>query len=256
MLILNSKKIIEEKLKILKTKIDNFKIKPKMTIIQIGDIFESNKYIAIKMRIAAGIGIITKHLKLDKKINQEALVELIKKECKETDGLIVQLPLPKHLDKEIILNAVDFKKDIDGLSKINHDLLYLNKKCIVPATAKAIISLLIAYDIEVKDKKVGVIGESNLVGKPTRELLKQMGAIVTSFNIETGIQNSEKADILIVAAGSPNLIKVDNIKQNAVIIDVGVNKLKNSNKICGDVDFESVKNKASAISPIIGGVGP
>ncbi|MGL5643680.1 MAG: bifunctional 5,10-methylenetetrahydrofolate dehydrogenase/5,10-methenyltetrahydrofolate cyclohydrolase, partial [Metamycoplasmataceae bacterium] len=160
------------------------------------------------------------------------------------------------LDKQTVLDAVDFHKDIDGLSQKNHDLLYQNQKCIVPATAKAIISLLNAYNIEVKGKQIGVVGESNLVGKPTKELLIKMGAIVTSFNIDTGIKNSEQADILIVAAGSPNLIKAENIKQNAVIIDVGVSRVDESNKVYGDVDFDSVKNKASAISPVIGGVGP
>ncbi|MGL5205795.1 MAG: tetrahydrofolate dehydrogenase/cyclohydrolase catalytic domain-containing protein [Metamycoplasmataceae bacterium] len=256
MLILNGRKVSEEKLEILKNKISNFKVKPKMTIIQVGDIFESNKYIRIKMEVATKIGVIPNHIKLDEEIEQEELIQLIKNECNQTDGLIIQLPLPKSLDKQAILDAVDFHKDIDGLSQRNHDLLYKNQKCIIPATAKAIISLLKAYDIEVKGKQVGVIGESNLVGKPTKELLIKMGAIVNSFNIDTGIQNSEKADILIVAAGSPNLIKAENIKENAVIVDVGVSRINGSNKAYGDVDFESVKNKASAISPTIGGVGP
>ncbi|MGL5617889.1 MAG: bifunctional 5,10-methylenetetrahydrofolate dehydrogenase/5,10-methenyltetrahydrofolate cyclohydrolase [Metamycoplasmataceae bacterium] len=256
MLILNGKKVSEKRLEILKSKISNFKVKPKMTIIQVGDIFESNKYIGIKMQIAMEIGIISKHIKLDEGIEQEELIQLIKNECKETDGLIVQLPLPKNLNKQAILDTVDFHKDIDGLSQRNQDLLYQNQECIIPATAKAIVSLLIAYDIDVRGKQVGVIGESNLVGKPTKKLLNKMGAIVTSFNIDTGIKNSEKADILIVAAGSPNLIKAENIKVNAIIVDVGVSRVNGFDKIYGDVDFESVKNKASAISPNIGGVGP
>ncbi|MGL5733170.1 MAG: bifunctional 5,10-methylenetetrahydrofolate dehydrogenase/5,10-methenyltetrahydrofolate cyclohydrolase [Metamycoplasmataceae bacterium] len=256
MLILNGKKVAEEKLETLKRKISKFKIKPKMTIIQVGDIFESNKYIGIKMRLATEIGIISKHIKLNQEVNQEELIQLIKNECNETDGLIVQLPLPEHLDKQAILDAVDFNKDIDGLSQRNRDLLYQKKLCIIPATAKAIVNLLDAYDIPVRGKQIGVIGESNLVGKPTKELLTNMGAIVTSFNIKTGIKNSEKADILIVAAGAPNLIKAENIKWNAVIVDVGVSRVNGSNKVHGDVDFESVKNKASAISPTIGGVGP
>ncbi|MDK2819986.1 MAG: bifunctional 5,10-methylenetetrahydrofolate dehydrogenase/5,10-methenyltetrahydrofolate cyclohydrolase, partial [Mycoplasmataceae bacterium] len=112
------------------------------------------------------------------------------------------------------------------------------------------------YKIEFKNKKIVIIGESNLVGKPTKELLIRMGANVKSLNKETGISGTENADILIVAAGSPNLIKAENIKKNAIIIDVGVNRNGSSNKICGDVDFESIKDKALGISPTIGGIGP
>jgi methylenetetrahydrofolate dehydrogenase (NADP+)/methenyltetrahydrofolate cyclohydrolase len=256
MLILNGKILAEQKLTILKNKISAMTIKPKMSIIQIGNVFESNKYIAIKIKQANQIGVETKHIQLDELIKSEDLISLIKKESQETDGLIIQLPLPEHLDKQLILDAVDIKKDIDGLSQANHNLLYQNQDCIFPATAKAIISLLSFYDISIKDKNICVIGESNLVGKPTKELLKRMGGIVNSFNLTTGIDGSEKADILIVAAGSPHLVKADNIKVGAVIIDVGVSKVGSSNKIYGDVDFESIKNKASAISPTIGGVGP
>lgn len=256
MLILDGKKIAEKKLEILKNQISNFEIKPKMTIIQLGEVFESNKYIAIKIKVASQIGIKTKHIKLSEQTNENELIELIEKECLVTDGLIIQLPLPSHINKQLILDSVDFNKDIDGLSQTNHNLLYQNKECIFPATAKAIITLLSFYNIELKNKNIAVVGESNLVGKPTKELLIRKGAIVTSFNIETGIKGTEEADILIVAAGSPNLISEENIKQDAVIVDVGVSKLEGSNKIYGDVDFESIKNKASAISPTIGGVGP
>lgn len=256
MILLDGKKLAQKKLAILKNKISSFDKKPRMTIIQIGDIFESNKYIDIKIKTANEIGVETNHIKLSEQINQNELIEIIKRECKDTDGLIVQLPLPNHLNKQLILDTVDFDKDIDGLSQLNHDLLYKNKECIFPATAKAIISLLVDYQIPIKGKHIAIIGESNLVGRPTKELLVRMGAIVNSFNLETGIKDSEKADILIVAAGSPNLIKAENIKKDAIIVDVGVSKINGSNKIHGDVDFESIKNKASAISPTIGGVGP
>ncbi|MGL6125338.1 MAG: bifunctional 5,10-methylenetetrahydrofolate dehydrogenase/5,10-methenyltetrahydrofolate cyclohydrolase [Metamycoplasmataceae bacterium] len=256
MIILDSKKIVKEKIEILRSKITLLETKPRMTIIQVGDIFESNKYINIKMKVAKNIGIICRHVKLSEQVKQNELIDLVKKECQKTNGLIIQLPLPNHIDKQAILDSIDFKKDIDGLSQINNNLLYQNKECIIPATAKAIMYLLSAYNIEIKNKKIGVIGESNLVGRPAKELLIRKGAIVTSFNIETGIENSNKSDILIVAAGSPHLIKAQNIKENAVIIDVGVSKLNGSNKIYGDVDFESIKSKASAISPTIGGIGP
>ncbi len=256
MLILDGKILANQKLEFLKKQISIMITKPKMSIIQVGDVFESNKYIGIKIKQAKSIGIETNHIKLSEYIEQDELISLIKKECKQTNGLIIQLPLPQHLDKQKLLDAVDIEKDIDGLSQKNHNMLYQNKECIFPATAKAIISLLTFYNIPIKKQNIGIIGESNLVGKPTKELLERMGGIVNSFNLETGIKKSENADILIVAAGSPNLVKAENIKEGAVIIDVGVSKTKLSNKIFGDVDFESVKNKASAISPTIGGVGP
>ncbi len=256
MLILDGKILANQKLKFLEKQISTMKIKPQMSIIQVGDVFESNKYIGIKIKQANSIGVKTNHIKLSENIDQEELTSLIKKECKQTDGLIVQLPLPQHLDKQKLLNAVDSEKDIDGLSQKNHNMIYQNKECIFPATAKAIISLLTFYNIPIKNQQIGIIGESNLVGKPTKELLKRMGGIVNSFNLETGIKNSEKADILIVAAGSPNLVKAENIKEGAIIVDVGVSRANLSNKIFGDVDFESVKNKAAAISPTVGGVGP
>ena len=256
MLILDGKILANQKLKFLEKQISTMKIKPQMSIIQVGDVFESNKYIGIKIKQANSIGVKTNHIKLNENIDQEELTSLIKKECKQTDGLIIQLPLPQHLDKQKLLNAVDSEKDIDGLSQKNHNMIYQNKECIFPATAKAIISLLTFYNIPIKNQQIGIIGESNLVGKPTKELLKRMGGIVNSFNLETGIKNSEKADILIVAAGSPNLVKAENIKEGAIIVDVGVSRANLSNKIFGDVDFESVKNKAAAISPTVGGVGP
>ena len=256
MLILDGKILANQKLEFLKKQISIMTTKPKMSIIQVGDVFESNKYIGIKIKQAKSIGIETNHIKLSEYIEQDELISLIKQECQQTNGLIIQLPLPQHLDKQKLLDAVDIEKDIDGLSQKNHNMLYQNKECIFPATAKAIISLLTFYNIPIKKQKIGIIGESNLVGKPTKELLERMGGIVNSFNLETGIKKSENADILIVAAGSPNLVKAENIKEGAVIIDVGVSKTKLSNKISGDVDFESVKNKASAISPTIGGVGP
>lgn len=256
MIILKGNIIAEKKLEILKKEILNLQTKPKMSIIQVGDIFESNKYIDIKIKKANMIGITTNHIKLDDKISEIQIIEIIKNELDNTDGLIVQLPLPSNLRKKIILDSVDFSKDIDGLSSKNQELLYAGKKCIFPATAKAIVSMLLYYKIEFKNKQIVIVGESNLVGKPTRELLIRMGAEVKNLNKNTGIKGTENADILIVAAGSPNLIKSENVKKNAIIIDVGVSRDVDSNKMSGDVDFESVKNKAFGISPMIGGIGP
>ncbi|UVD81592.1 bifunctional 5,10-methylenetetrahydrofolate dehydrogenase/5,10-methenyltetrahydrofolate cyclohydrolase [Mycoplasma iguanae] len=239
----------------LKSQVAKWQKKPYFAIIQVGDIFASNKYIANKVKKAQEIGIESEVIRFSETISEKDLILEIKKISQRVDSMIVQLPLPDHIDKQNALNAVPADKDADGLSKINYELFYSNKKAVTPATPKGIMLLLEHYNIEIINKKAYVIGESNLVGKPTKELLSKKGAFTKSFNIDTGIAGSEEADILIVAAGVSGLVKAENIKQNAIIVDVGINSLGN-NKITGDVDFESVQNKVSAISPVPGGVGP
>lgn len=224
------------------------------TIVQVGDEEASNKYIRNKMAFGSRIGIACKLVKLDASISQEELEQIIRQETEKCDGIILQLPLPKGIDKQKALDVIDVKKDVDGLTSKNSDNFYSNQPAITPATALGIQMLLDFYKIEVKNKKVYVIGESNLVGRPIAKLMKDAQAIVRSFNIDTGIKGSEEADILIIAAGAAKLVKADNVKEGAIIIDVGINTLSNK-AIVGDLDVESVKNKISAYSPVPGGVG-
>ena len=255
MIILDGKKVAEIETINLKQKVLNLKIKPKLGIIQVGNLPESNKYISNKINKAKEIGIIADWIKLDNQISEEQLRFEINKIKNEYNGLIVQLPLPNHINSQNILDLIDLDKDIDGLSSKNQNNFYNDvQPYFCPATARAVLLLLNFYNIDL-NKKIMVIGESNLVGKPTKKLLSRYSNNVVSRNKQIGISGSEEYDILVVATGNPNLIKKENIKEGAIIVDVGINVLEN-NKLVGDVDFESVSKKAQAISPVPGGVGP
>ena len=234
-----TKKLIE--------KINLSNTKPRMTIIQVGDLAASNKYIKYKIKKGEEIGIEVSHIKVSDQVSESDLIKIVRDEQEGVHGLIVQLPLPKHINKERVLNSIEFEKDIDGLSKGNN--------LITPATPKGIILLLDEYQINVIGKKVSVVGQSPLVGLPLSNILELNGAIVKRHNLLSGIDGTEDAEILIVAAGSPNLIKKNNIKEGVLIIDVGINTLSNQ-KVVGDVDRKSIGNIPSAISPVFGGVGP
>lgn len=257
-LLLDGKKIAQQKTKELRNRVNNLQKKPILCIVQVGDLFESNKYIKNKIKKANELNILTKLEKLNIDIKEEDLITFIQDKIKQKlcDGLIVQLPLPNHINKQNVLDAVELEYDIDGLSSNNMNNFYNDKDtCFIPATSRAIMLLLNFYKINLTNKNIVVVGESNLVGKPTKHILSKYTSNISSRNIKTGIYDTNKADILVVAAGSPFLIKENDVKKNSVIIDVGINTLDN-NKVVGDVDFESVKNKVFAISPTPGGVGP
>ena len=262
MILLDGKKVAAQKTIELQQRINVLKQKPVCVIIQVGDLFESNKYIANKIKKAQELGIEISLQKFnDPQISQIDLINYIQDlinshSFKSHLGIIMQLPLPIDFDKQLILDTIDPSCDIDGLSTTNMKNFYQDQKpFMIPATAKAILTLLNAYQIELNNKKMMVIGESNLVGKPTKHLLKKYSNDVSSRNIDTGIKGSEAVDLLVVAAGSAKLIKADNVKDQAVVVDVGINTLNNK-KVVGDVDFEAVKDKVLAISPTPGGVGP
>lgn len=247
MKILDGKKAAFEIENNLKNKLKNFDFKPKLIIIQVGKNKISKKYINIKLKKAFDIGVKAIHLKYSENILENKLIQEIKNWSKLVNGLIVQLPLPKNFNTQKILNSIPIEKDVDGLNG--------NNFLITPATAKGVIDLLAFYDIKLKNKNVSIVGESNIVGKPIASLCKKNGAFVKTYNKKTGILGTEKADILIVAAGQKNLIKKENIKKGVIIIDVGINVLTNK-KIVGDVDRNSISNLPFAISPVPGGVGP
>lgn len=255
MTILDGKLVSEKILDQLKKKVSKLKRKPTFAIIQVGDLEESNKYIKNKLLKASKVGIVSSHFKFEEKISESDLINKINKIKKDYDGIIVQLPLPNHINSQNVLDAIDLDKDIDGLSSKNMNNFYNDMQPhFCPATARAVLCLLQHYKINL-NQKILVIGESNLVGKPTKKLLSKFTQQIESRNINTGISNSEEFDILIVAAGSPKLIKKENVKKNAIVVDVGITILDNK-KLQGDVDFDDVKNKVLAISPVPGGVGP
>lgn len=261
MIILDGEKIAQLKTDELKKRVLALKKKPIFYIIQVGDLFESNKYIKHKIKKGNDLFIDIKLKKFSENITEAELVFFIQnklliesKDC--CDGIIIQLPLPNHINKQTVLDSINPMFDIDGLSSINMYNFYNDlNHFFIPATARGIITLLNFYKINLLNKNIIVIGESNLVGKPIKHLLSKYTKNISSRNIETGIYDTEKADILIVAVGSPKLIKKENVKENAVVVDVGINTFDN-NKIVGDVDFDDVKDKVYAISPTPGGVGP
>ena len=255
MILLDSKKTIDWKTFELGVKIHYWKQKPVCVIIQVGDLFESNKYVANKIKKAQELGVEISLKKFDdSQINQNDLINYIQDlinshPIKSHLGIIVQLPLPSNFDKQLILDAIGPSYDIYGLSTANMNHFYQDKKpFMIPATAKAILTLLKDYKIELENKKMMVIGESNLVGKPIKYLLEKYSNDVSSRNINTGIYRSETADILVVAADSAKLIKAHNVKEQAVVVDFDINTLENK-KIISGVDFEDLKNKVYVINP-------
>lgn len=258
--ILSGNEIRDKRIPELKKIISDFSRPIVLSIIQIGNRLDSNSYIQAKKNFAGKIGIKIKHIQFDEMISEDEVLSYIEKENqdKQINGIILQLPLPKHINTNLVLNFIDPKKDIDGLTNVNQEKLYINDSSgILPATARGIIELLNYYEIEIKDRKVVVIGRSNLVGKPIAQLCKNRGAEVIvchSQTIDLSIE-TKKADILIVAIGKAKFINSGHVKEGQIIIDIGISRFSDQT-LSGDVDFEAVKDTVSAITPVPGGVGP
>ena len=241
-------------------------IRPGLGVILIGDNIESKTYVSMKHKTCLELGIMTEIHRFSKDINEKLVIETIQTMNQKASihGIMVQLPLPEHLDKDRILNTIRDTKDVDGMTTINAGKLFQGEP--VPfysCTLKGCIELLDHYDIMISKKNVTIIGSSNLVGLPLSMMLLHRGATVTICNENTRdiIEHIKHADILITCCGVPQLIKKDWINDNTVIIDVGINKIKDDSKekgyrLVGDVDYENVKDKASYITPVPGGVGP
>lgn len=232
--------------------------KPKLVVILVGDDPASKLYVQSKQKACEEVGVISETILLDSTITEEQLVLEIERLNNDptVHGILVQLPLPKHLNETLIINTISDKKDVDGFHIYNKGRLINNLETIVPATPLGVLTLLKEYNIEIKGKHSVVIGRSNIVGRPMAALLLNHDATVTICHryTENLKQYTLMADIIVCAVGKPNLITADMVKEGAVIIDVGINRL--GKKVVGDVDFENVKDKASAITPVPGGVGP
>lgn len=229
-----------------------------LTVIQVGDNASSNIYIKQKRKMAEFLEFNFNHIKLEDDVTLEEILKIIDElnNDEEVDGILVQMPVSEHLDSKVIQNAINPLKDVDGLTDINMGKLVHKKECLVPCTALGIMELLNYYNIPVISKNVVVVGRSDLVGRPVAELLINASATVTLCHSKTKDLASitREADILIVAVGKSRLITKDMVKDGAVVIDVGINKLEDGS-LCGDVDFENVKDKCSYITPVPGGVG-
>ncbi|MFO0718672.1 MAG: bifunctional 5,10-methylenetetrahydrofolate dehydrogenase/5,10-methenyltetrahydrofolate cyclohydrolase [Candidatus Paceibacterota bacterium] len=243
----------------LKNSISILKARLKLAIIQVGDKEESNKYINQKKLFAEKIGAEVIHIKLPDDFLEESVCAQIEKLNKNDSvhGIIVQLPLPNRLDKNIIIQKIDPIKDVDGLTSINTKLLWSNQKGHMPATARGIITLLDYYNIEIKGKRVVVVGRSELVGKPAALALLNRDATVTICHLATSdiMSETKRADILVVAAGDPEFVAKDFVREGQVVVDVGISVLPDK-RVVGDVKFGEVSEIVDAISPVPGGVGP
>lgn len=232
---------------------------PCLAVILVGDDKASQTYVNSKEKACKACGIRSLKYTLETNTSESALIDLIQSlnENDEVDGILVQLPLPKHIDENKILEKISCEKDVDGFHAVNVGRLVSGLDGFVPCTPCGIMRLFKEYGIEVSGKNAVVIGRSNIVGKPMANLLLNANATVTVTHSKT--QNLAKitkyADIIVVAIGKPNFLKADMVKNGTVVIDVGINRLEN-NKLVGDVDFENVANKCSFITPVPGGVGP
>ena len=242
----------------LKNDIELYRINPKLVVIQVGDNSASNIYVRNKKRACEEVGILFDKIKFPDTISEEMIIEEIKRlnDDDEVNGIIVQLPLPKGLNAARIINHIDPLKDVDGLTYQNVGNLVLDNDGLISCTPLGIMELLSAYNVELESKNVVIVGRSNLVGKPLIQLFLKENATVSvchskSYDIK---KYTKLADILVVAAGHPNLITKDMVKDDVVVIDVGINKEEGT--LCGDVDFDEVSKKAALITPVPGGVGP
>lgn len=241
----------------LKSKIENFPTRPKLVDIQIGENAASDIYIKNKEKAAISVGIDFECIRFDENAEIEEILNKINELNidESVNGILVQMPIPEKYDYKKIINTIDPKKDVDGLTYINSGKLLNNEDGMISCTPNGIIKLLKYYNIEIESKNVVIIGRSILVGKPLSLLFLNENASVTVCHSKTKNLSfyTKNADILVVAVGKKHLITRDMIKENSVIIDVGINRI--DDKIYGDVDFENIKEIA-LITPVPGGVGP
>lgn len=257
MKLLDGKIVKKEILNELKKEVAELDNPPGLTVIQVGDDPASKVYVGQKMKMANKVGYKYQHIHLDASITQEELERVVMEVNNDDtiDGMLVQMPLPKHLNSKKIQNLIDKDKDVDGLSDINAGRLMHNVDSLVPCTPKGIMDILEYYNIPVEGKNVVIIGRSDLVGKPLASLMINANATVTLCHSKTvNLEKiTKKADILVAAVGKCGLVTGDMIRKGCVVIDVGINRVED--KLYGDVDFESVKDKVSYITPVPGGVG-
>lgn len=247
---------IEKEHKLLK---DKYGRAAGLAVIMAGDNPASEIYVKNKIKACETAGIYSRTIKLDENVTEKDLIEEIEKLNKDDkiDGILVQLPLPAHIDELKIINAISPEKDVDGFHSVNLGKMIIGDKTgFLPCTPYGIMQLLDEYGIDPAGKDTVIIGRSNIVGKPAAILFIEKSATVQVCNTKTKNikEKIRNADIIIAAVGVPNFIKGEDIKEGAVVIDVGINRV--NGKLCGDVDYEEVSEKAGYITPVPGGVGP
>lgn len=258
--IIDGKKTAQKIRSELKLEIQNLKIKPELRVILVGNNPASQIYVKNKEKYASEVGIKSETIRLPEDITEEKLLKQIKKlnKDKHINGILVQLPLPSHINEFSVINAIAPEKDVDGFTIYNKGLLSIGKPALTPCTPLGIIELLKQYKIKIASKNTVVIGRSNIVGKPMAQLLLNEDATVTICHSKTKnlAEITANADILISAVGKPKFIGKKYVKKDATVIDVAMNRDTKNNRWVGDVDFDNVSKVAKFITPVPGGVGP
>lgn len=258
MQILDGKEVKRIKLEELKNEVLKLDRPLGLTVIQVGDDSASNIYVKQKSKMANNLEFNFNHIKLEENVTEEEVLKIINSLNRDNcvDGILVQMPLPEHLNSRVIQNAISPLKDVDGLTDINMGMLVHKKNCLIPCTPLGVMELLKYYNIDVAGKNVAIVGRSDLVGRPMAEVMINSDATVTLCHSKTNNLKdiTKNADILVVAVGKAKLITSDMVKDGVVVVDVGINRLEDGS-LCGDVDFDGVSSKCSYITPVPGGVG-
>ena len=261
--IIDGKALAAKKQAALQEKVERLKAEsglvPGLVVILVGDDPASQVYVRNKERFAKKVGFLSETVRLSESISEEELIQVIEKYNKDErcHGILVQLPLPKHINDKRVILAIDPKKDVDGFHPMNTGHLWSGRPVMVPCTPAGIMELLREYEVALEGKTAVIIGRSNIVGKPMAQLLLEKNATVTLAHSRTRdlAKVTKQADILIVAIGQGHFVTDDFVKEGAVVIDVGMNRDVDG-RLIGDVDFEEVEPIASLITPVPGGVGP
>ena len=260
--ILNGKELAKKIRKDLKVEVEKLKennIFPKLAVIMVGDNSASQVYVRNKSKACEKTGIEFEEYLFDATVSEERLLETIEKlnEDETIHGILLQSPVPKHIDANRAFGKISPEKDVDGFHPINVGNLSIGRDCFISCTPLGIVKILEEYQIETEGKEAVILGRSNIVGKPMIQCMLNKNATVTVCHSRTKNIGDiiKRADIVIAAIGKPEFVKADMVKEGAVVIDVGINRLEDG-KIVGDVDFENVSKKASYITPVPGGVGP
>lgn len=261
-IIIDGKKVsaqVKEQVRIETEELVKKGIKPGLAVIIVGDDPASRVYVNNKKKACEKVGFLSKEFALPATTNQEELLALVNElnEDKEINGILCQLPLPKSLDEKAVIEAISPLKDVDAFHASNVGKIMIGDYDFLPCTPAGVMEMLHSYNIPVEGKECVVIGRSNIVGKPMAMLLLHENGTVTITHSRTKNlkEVTKRADILVAAIGKPKFVTADMVKEGAVVIDVGMDRDENG-KLCGDVDFENVKEKCSAITPVPGGVGP
>ncbi len=260
--IISGKALSKEKREEVRIKVEELKATygavPHLAVVLVGEDPASQSYVRAKERACIKAGMKSTVIRKEDTITEEELLTIVDElnADESVHGILVQLPIPRHIDENKVIDAIDITKDVDGFHPLNVAYMHLGRECILPATPKGIMTMLESKNIQLKGKDAIIIGRSNIVGKPAAMLLMKEHATVQIAHSRTQDLKEKclKADIIVAAVGRANTVTADMVKEGAVIIDVGVNRV--DGKLVGDCDFENIKDKASFITPVPGGVGP